>query len=152
MKENRNLISGIVSVIILIILIQIEPLNNGDFFEILGVLVIFTISFFIVRFLLSLFIESETGEKIEIEIRNKKELEIMTKKVQYDIAKYQNAKNSFKYFSNEKLASIYKELEEKGIEDMERLALEEIMVEKGLLTHSKMHEKLHMIKKHFDVG
>jgi hypothetical protein len=101
---------------------------------------------------LSLFIESETGEKIEIEIRNKKELEIMTKKVQYDIAKYQNAKNSFKYFSNEKLASIYKELEEKGIEDMERLALEEIMVEKGLLTHSKMHEKLHMKKKHFDVG
>ena len=67
------------------------------------------------------------------------------------LVKYQEAKNSFKYFSDESLKSIYEEFKSSQTESMERLALEEIMVEKGLISHSPMHEKLHSIKKKFDL-
>lgn len=150
MIKNRNLISSIISILVVFILIQIEPLKNGNSSELIGVSGAFIILFFIIRFVLTLFYESEKGKLIEQEIRNKKEIKEIKEALYNSLLEYENAKNSFKYFSNEKLLSIYSDMKEHDIQNMECLALEEIMVEKGLLSHSEMHEKLHMIKKQFN--
>jgi hypothetical protein len=63
MKKNKNLISGVVSVLIMIILIIIEPLSldsSDAAVELLGLIAVFVVCFFIVRFLLSRLFDSKT--------------------------------------------------------------------------------------------
>ena len=83
--------------------------------------------------------------KINSEIR--KENERIIKKVRINEQKYQSAKNSYKYFSDEKIANLLKANDISN--PFERLALEEIGVERGIIDHSPMHEKLQNIQKHF---
>jgi hypothetical protein len=58
---------------------------------------------------------------------------------------YNEAKSRFKYLSNDVLLNKYKEYQENKLEDMIRLALEEELVERKLITHSPMHNKLDAI-------
>jgi len=60
--------------------------------------------------------------------------------------KHQVARNTFKYLSDTKLTSIYEDYLDKEEENMERLALEEILVERGIIENSPMHEKLFLMK------
>jgi hypothetical protein len=91
--------------------------------------------------------KSKIAKDIQQKLADSNEQKEIRREVNNDIRKYQEAKNSFKYLSNSSLISIYKDYLNKGIENMERLALEEVMVEKGILENSPMHEKLYLIKK-----
>ncbi|WP_417198149.1 hypothetical protein [Bizionia sp.] len=83
--------------------------------------------------------------KIKSEIR--KENQRLTQELHINEQKYQSAKNSYRYFSDEKIAELLKV--EDNTNPFERLALEETGVERGIIDHSPMHEKLNNIQKHF---
>ena len=84
-----------------------------------------------------------TDEKSKEIAENKK----IKATLQKDLNQYQNSRNSFRYLSNDKFFEIYHSylIEEK--ENLERLALEEELVERKLIAHSPMHEKLYHLKK-----
>ena len=146
MRQNINIYSFIISIILILILLQVSPLTQYDFSEFFGIFIVFVVFFIISKFLLLEINKTTIVKKINTEIENKKELNNLNKHIQNEMNIYNEAKNSYKYFSNEKLIEIYTEYNENNVEDVELLALEEIMVEKGLIAHSKMHEKLYSIK------
>ncbi|HZK06917.1 MAG TPA: hypothetical protein VFC92_01835 [Bacteroidales bacterium] len=80
------------------------------------------------------------------EIKQEKELIQQTKDSLKD---YNDAKQRFQYLSNETLLEKFQKYVSLEVSDMERLALEEELVERGVLTHSPMHEKLDKIIEHF---
>lgn len=89
--------------------------------------------------------KSVQSAKINSETR--KETQRLSKDVHMNEQKYQSAKNSYRYFSDEKIAELLK-IDDKS-NPFERLALEETGVERGIIKHSPMHEKLNNIQKHF---
>ena len=150
MKENINIISGAFAFVGTAVIALFDNIK-GEFVELIGFIGIFFIIFFFVKSILRRFIQTDAGKNIENNIQRKKNLIVVKQNVKKELLKYQNAKNSFRYFSSEKLMSLYHDYKKDKIENMERLALEETMVEKGLLGYSEMHEKLHIIKKRFDI-
>lgn len=64
---------------------------------------------------------------------------------------YESAKDSFRYVSDETLRVKYKEMKKEGVEDMERLALEEELVERGIIDYSPMHDKAQALKEKFSL-
>lgn len=77
----------------------------------------------------------------------KKQEEIEIKKdVKKEEGKYQDAKNSFKYLSDGRLEEKYKYFKAQNRKDIVLLALEEEMVNRGLLDYSPAHEKLDSIR------
>lgn len=91
----------------------------------------------------------EVAEKIRVKIEQKRKEKELDYKIKSDIQYYKESKNSFQYFSDDNLLSIYEEFKS-GTKDsnMEQLALEEELVKRKLIDHSPMHEKLYWIKKH----
>lgn len=65
--------------------------------------------------------------------------------------KYESAKDSFRYVSDDTLKEKYKEMKDDGVEDMERLALEEELVDRGIIDYSPMHEKAQALKDKFSL-
>lgn len=61
---------------------------------------------------------------------------------------YDNAKESFKHLSDHKLKDRYRQMCD-GNGSVEKLALEEELVDRGVLDYSPMHEKLQSIKDTF---
>lgn len=108
----------------------------------MGVVMVSIIVFFVIKWLLGKINDSEYVK----EIQDQKEL---NRKVKNDLENYQETKNSFKYFSNERLLVLYKQFQSDGSENLERLALEEELVERGLIENSPMHEKMYLLKKKF---
>lgn len=84
------------------------------------------------------------SQKIE-EIKQEKELVQNTKN---SINEYNDAKHRFQYLSDETLFEKFQSYVEDDISDVERLALEEELVKRGILTHSPMYEKLEKIKEY----
>jgi predicted PurR-regulated permease PerM len=103
---------------------------------------------FIAPFWLSKIIWNK-GEQLTNNISNQIKETVETKKVvqetQQSMQEYNEAKSRFKYLSNDVLLNKYKEYQENKLEDMIRLALEEELVERKLITHSPMHNKLDAI-------
>lgn len=62
---------------------------------------------------------------------------------------YQDAARKYRYLSDETLLAEYEPYVSGRKEDMQRLALEEQLVERGLIPYSPMHEKLNALGKHF---
>lgn len=90
----------------------------------------------------------EVAKKIKVKIEQRKENHELNKKIRTDISEYQELKNSFQYFSDNKLLNIYREIQDnKKNSNMEQLALEEELVKRKLITHSPMHEKLYYLDK-----
>lgn len=89
------------------------------------------------------------GEQVTKSISHQMKESIETKEAvkatKESTAIYGDAKNRFKYLSNDSLLAKYKEYQDSKEEDMIRLALEEELVERKLITHSPMHEKLDAI-------
>lgn len=67
------------------------------------------------------------------------------KDIKQNISNYESAKDRFKYVSDDLLEDRYNKMESEGVENMERLALEEEMVDRGILEYSFMHEKFENI-------
>lgn len=115
--------------------------------EILKMMIIFSVfvsPYFITRFLW------RKGEMLfkDVAIKNKEIQEV--KRSEREVAKtnasYQDAKNRFKYLSDEYLKSKYEEYQTTGEEDVILLAIEEELVERGIINYSPMHEKLDLLK------
>ena len=62
------------------------------------------------------------------------------------MAEYEGAKNRFQYLPNKILVEKFKRYQHEDRSDLIRLALEEELVERGVLTHSPMHVKFENIK------
>jgi hypothetical protein len=74
----------------------------------------------------------------------------ITEVARTNLQEFQDAKHRFKYLSDETLVAKYNEFERANKFSIHRLALEEEMVNRGLLEFSKMHEKLDLQKDFFD--
>lgn len=139
---------------LLVILLKSE---NDFFISVLKVLgPIFGIGFvlWVVIAHVNMTYEITKDTKVVKGIRNKiediKEEKALTKEVKKQRDEYLQAKHTFKYMSNEKLFGLYQESLMRGDANMERLALEEALVERGVIENSPMHEKMYHLKKMFD--
>lgn len=91
---------------------------------------------------------SEVKKSYIEEQNQKKEEKEAVNIVRRDIEIYQNAKNSFTYFSDDKLMALYNEMKSNTDTNvLEQLAIEEVLVDRRLITHSPLHEKLYHFKK-----
>tara|TARA_Y100000589_G_C27006421_1_gene568966 strand:+ start:462 stop:917 length:456 start_codon:yes stop_codon:yes gene_type:complete len=151
MKKERKVISLIIAIISAVIMVAADPPRRYKFTTFLGMLVFGSIIYGIAYFIVGLFLNSESGINLQNKINAKKEEEELKSATLKNLNEYEDFKKSFVYFSNEKLTSLYESHLNSGKEDMERLALEETLVERGLLNHSPMHEKLHLLKKKFNL-
>jgi len=77
---------------------------------------------------------------VEIKEENK-----IVNTVKNDLNNYSEARASFKYLSSATLLEKYSNYKENEVENMERLALEEELVERKLIDFSSMHEKMNRI-------
>jgi hypothetical protein len=84
-------------------------------------------------------------QKVDNAVANMKNKEQIEKSKE----EYEKAKSQFQYISNQSLLEGYEEMIEKDEHSMRRLALEEELVNRGLIEYSPMHEKMHALKKRF---
>lgn len=79
-------------------------------------------------------------ETVKEHNQNKTETEEYLSEMRRSERQYISAKNSYRYFSDDKIREQL-ELSESSFNPVERLALEETAVERGIIDHSPMHEK-----------
>lgn len=115
-------------------------------------LLIFLTSFMLVFFIVEIFSEKskKVTENIKVKIKQKKQEDRLNKNIKMNIREYQESKNSFQYFSDNKLLNIYEQFEnDLKNSNMEQLALEEELVKRKLIDYSPLHEKIYAINKEF---
>lgn len=140
-KENKIIISAIGAILFGVIGNAFSSgLKNTQHY--LGVVVFSITVFFVFKWLLEKFSETEYFKEIQGQ-------RILNQKVKNDLENYHETKKTFKYFSNERLIETYKQFQEDVTENLERLALEEELVNRGLIESSPMHEKMYILKKKF---
>ncbi|WP_186439165.1 hypothetical protein [Olleya sp. Hel_I_94] len=90
----------------------------------------------------------EIAKNVKTKIEQKKQENVLNENIKMSIREYQDSKNSFQYFSDNRLLNIYDQFQS-GLKksNMEQLALEEELVKRKLINHSPMHEKLYAINK-----
>ena len=113
-------------------------------------LIIFGASFMIVFFVVESFSEKskKVTENMKAKIEQKKQENELNESIKMNMREYQESKNSFQYFSDNKLLSLYGQFENGTKKsNMEQLALEEELVKRKLIDHSPMHEKLYAINR-----
>lgn len=79
-------------------------------------------------------------ETVKEHNENKRQIEEYLSEMRRSERQYISAKNSYKYFSDDKIREQL-ELSESNFNPVERLALEETAVERGIIDHSPIHEK-----------
>lgn len=92
----------------------------------------------------------EVTRNIKNKLEQKKQEISLNENIKMSMREYQESKNSFQYFSDNRLLNIY-EQSQNGTKNsnMEQLALEEELVKRKLIDHSPMHEKTYAINKEF---
>jgi hypothetical protein len=153
MEGTKVVISFIIGILIMVFIINVFKTSlpdNASAPLIAGV--IFIISFTLALFIVDKFSEKskEISDNIQAKLETKREMNELKSVIEKSNVEYLQYKNTFQYFSNEKLSSIYKEYNN-GLkkDDMELLALEEELVKRKLISHSPMHEKIYGIKNMF---
>jgi len=142
-----NKISAIVALLGTILFYFIDETKNDLFNTLIALFSIFGIIFIVTSYVL--FHTIKFGENIVRRIK-KRIKEIEEQKRYEDKTKlYVDSKHQFQYLSKERLLQLYEDYKIQGKEDMRRLALEEILVEKGIIDYSPMHEKLNKISNRF---
>jgi hypothetical protein len=142
-----NKISAIVALLGTILFYFIYETKNDLFNTVIALFSIFGILFIITSFVL--FHTTKLGENVMRIIKNRfKEIE---EQKRYDdkLKLYVDSKHQLQYLSKDSLLQLYEDYKIQGKEDMKRLALEEILVEKGIIDYSPMHEKLNKISNRF---
>jgi len=113
-------------------------------------LIIFGGSIMLVFFVVESFSEKskKVAENIKTKVEQKRQENELNESIQTNMRDYQESKNSFQYFSDDRLLNIYEQFQN-GTKNsnMEQLALEEELVKRKLIDHSPMHEKLYAINK-----
>lgn len=92
--------------------------------------------------------DSSPVQNISQKIEESKQEQEILKQTRHSLNEYNDAKHRFQYLSDETLIDKFKTFVDEDITDMQRLALEEELVKRGILKHSPMHEKLEKIKEH----
>jgi hypothetical protein len=139
MKQEIKIIISLVGTIIFGVIANVNSSGAKTSGHYMGLVMVSIIVFFVINWLLGKINDTEYIK----EIQDQKELR---SKVENDLNNYQELKNSFNYFSDERLLAIYKKFQLEHIENLERLALEEELVKRRLIKNSPMHEKLYSIK------
>jgi len=93
--------------------------------------------------------DSSPVQNISQKIEESKQEQELIKQTKQSLNVYNDAKHRFQFLSDETLIEKFKSYVGEDVTDMQRLALEEELVKRGLLKHSPMHEKLEKIKEHF---
>lgn len=93
--------------------------------------------------------DSSPVQNISQKIEESKQEQELIKQTKQSLNEYNDAKHRFQFLSDETLIEKFKSYVDEDITDMQRLALEEELVKRGLLKHSPMHEKLEKIKEQF---
>lgn len=117
---------------------------------------LFIVGFVIVMAIVSTLISvgadksKEVTRNIKIKMDQKKQENSLNENIKMSMREYKESKNSFQYFSDNRLLNIYEQFQN-GTKNsnMEQLALEEELVKRKLIDHSPMHEKLYAINKEF---
>jgi DNA/RNA-binding domain of Phe-tRNA-synthetase-like protein len=92
----------------------------------------------------------KVAKNIKVKIEQKKQENELKSSIESNMREYQEFKNSFQFFSDERILNIYEQfLNGTKRSNMEQLALEEELVKRGLIDHSPTHEKLYAINKEF---
>jgi len=90
----------------------------------------------------------EIAKSVKVKIEQKKQENVLNESIKSNMREYQESKNSFQYFSDDRLLNIYAQFQnETKNSNMEQLALEEELVKRKMIDHSPMHEKLYAINK-----
>jgi len=90
----------------------------------------------------------EIAKNVKVKIEQKKQENVLNESIKSNMREYQEAKNSFQYFSDDRLLNIYAQFQNgTKSSNMEQLALEEELVKRKMIDHSPMHEKLYAINK-----
>ena len=150
MKEKQK-IALVIAIIAIVLMLIAEPPRKFSFSTILGMLVFGSVCYGVAFFLVGLFYSTKKGEDLINSRQEKKEIEEIKNQTRQNIITHKEAKSSFSYFSDERLLNLYDISIKSGKEDMERLALEEVLVERKLISHSPMHEKMHLLKQKFNL-
>lgn len=120
---------------------SIDAMNNAPF--IVGLIVVMIVIF------VPMAIAGQTSDVYDVtkeKINNKINEYNTSKTVNKDLNTYSESKHNFKYLSDENLLKKYEIFKSSNKFDMERLALEEELVERKLIPYSPMHEKTDKIK------
>ena len=142
-----NKISAIVALLGTTIFYFIDDTKNDLFNTVIALFSIFGILFIVTSYVL--FYTTKFGENVMRIIKNRfKEIE-QQKRYDDNLKLYVDSKHQFQYLSKDSLLQLYEEYKIQGKDDMKRLALEEILVEKGIIDYSPMHEKSNNISKKF---
>ena len=92
----------------------------------------------------------EIAKNVKIRIDQKKQQNLLNESIDNSMREYREYKNSFQYFSNNKLLDIYEQFQNgTKSSNMEQMALEEELIKRKMIDHSPMHEKLYAINKEF---
>lgn len=142
MKKDTKITISVIAAIVFGIIADIVSTGDKGIAHYLGVLMFSTIFFFVIMTLLEKIINSKYFNQVQYQNELKRKLE-------EELKSYQETKNSFKYFSDNRLLSLYKQFQQDGDENLERLALEEELVERRLIENSQMHEKLYLMKRRY---
>lgn len=87
----------------------------------------------------------QVSRKIQEKTKERNQQKEFNENIKQNLAIYEESKNTFQYFSDEKLLEIHNYSDK--ISSMEQLALEEELIVRNLIDHSPMHEKLYLLKK-----
>jgi hypothetical protein len=149
MKETLGgIVVMILTILIFVFFTQIVGLivgDSGSFLLLLFAIFLFAVSAGIAHWIYTTVSKApkivlEKIQDLDYKMKLKKEL------LAYDNV-YLNAKHSYQFLSNETLLS--KRMPKSRIDEtnfLEQLALEELLVERGILEYSPLHEDLHAIK------
>jgi hypothetical protein len=141
----KKILSVIVFFILMLIMIgiatNIESMENAPF--IIGLIVVLLVIYIPIAIAKKTpDIYDKTKEIINDRIYLSKE----TKEIKFSLNLYDEAKKSYRYLSDDTLKAKYETYNNTQVNDMERLALEEELVERKLIPYSPMHEKIQKIK------
>jgi hypothetical protein len=148
-KFGISFILGIVLTVIISVNTNLFRTMESGLSLIVVIIMIFGLSVLINFILegLSSEVKNTKGKVNKIIEEKKLNIEIKNNLKQQD-KDYSEIKSSHHYFSNEKLLEIF----QNGIykdAPFKQLALEEILFERNLISHSKTHEKMHNMKEYF---
>ena len=127
----------------------IEATDSGGS-SVVGIIALVCIVIFVPISISAWLAYKRKSEEVIKKVVEKKHNNQLVNEVKNDLQKYQSYKHSYSHCSNEFLKAQHSVLLDKKIEDMEMLAIEEEMVQRGFLTTSPMHEKLLLIQRSFN--
>lgn len=143
MEKKIKIISGVISSLVSITIIIVDSYRmNWDLVELFGLTLMFIVVYFLSKVILKNIFRTNKGVKVVDWIIEKEGNKLVKKQEEIDNIEYLKAKKTFKYYSDEKLIELYDIKLKDNIENIQRLALEEIMIDRGILSHSIMHEKI----------